>query len=270
MAEGEGGSASAHVAVSGLGKDYETKAGIVAALDGVEFDLARGELLSIIGPSGCGKSTLLKIILGVVPLSDGRILIDDRPHTEQEAKIGMVFQTPALPPWRTVIRNVLLPIEALGHRKDDYLDRARELISMVGLDGFEERYPGELSGGMQQRVAICRALIHEPELLLMDEPFGALDAITREVMQKQLFGIWQQTGKTILFVTHSIDEAVLLSNRVLVMSGRPGRIIDEVAIPFGGDRLDRDMRTDSTFQDIAHHLRERLGLDASKPADPAG
>jgi NitT/TauT family transport system ATP-binding protein len=268
MADDRG--ASAHVAVSGLAKDYESKAGTVAALDGVAFHAARGELVSIIGPSGCGKSTLLKIILGVVAQSDGRILIDGRLLSEQEAKIGMVFQTPALPPWRTVMRNVLLPIEALGQRKDAYIERARELIAMVGLDGFEDRYPGELSGGMQQRVAICRALIHEPELLLMDEPFGALDAITREVMQKQLFRIWQQTGKTILFVTHSIDEAVLLSNRVLVMSGRPGRIIDEVVVPFGDDRLDRDMRTDSVFQDIAHRLRERLGLDASLPADLPG
>ncbi|MCP4327936.1 MAG: ABC transporter ATP-binding protein [Alphaproteobacteria bacterium] len=252
-----------HVAVAELSKTYETRTGSVVALEGIELEANRGEFVTIIGPSGCGKSTLLKIILGVVQPTSGNISIDGRPHLDQETKTGMVFQTPALPPWRTIIRNVLLPIEALGYRRDAYIERARELISMVGLEGFEQRYPAELSGGMQQRVAICRALIHEPEILLMDEPFGALDAITREVMQKELLKIWQRTRKTILFVTHSIDEAVLLSDRVLVMSQRPGRVIEEVSVPFGVDRSDKDIRSDSSYQAIAHHLRERLGLDSS-------
>jgi NitT/TauT family transport system ATP-binding protein len=249
-----------HVAIDGVGKEYAGRGAPVRAIERVDFAAKRGEFVSIIGPSGCGKSTLLKIILGVVPPTAGDIRIDGKPLAALTAKVGMVFQAPALPPWRTVLRNVLLPIEALGLRAAEHAGRARELLALTGLAGFEDKYPRELSGGMQQRVAICRALIHEPELLLMDEPFGALDAMTREVMQGELTRIWKRTGKTILFVTHSIDEAVLLSTRVLVMSARPGRIVKEVAIPFGRERAGGDLRASAAFQSIARELRLSLGL----------
>ena len=249
-----------HVEIEGLRKEYATRGAAVLAIERVDLAARRGEFISIIGPSGCGKSTLLKIVLGVVSASAGAIRIDGRALAAQTAKVGMVFQTPALPPWRTVLRNVLLPIEALGLDARAYTARARELLALSGLAGFEDKYPRELSGGMQQRVAICRALVHDPELLLMDEPFGALDAMTREVMQAELTRIWKRAGKTILFVTHSIDEAVLLSTRVLVMSARPGRIVKEVAIPFGTDRAESNLRAQPEFQRIAAELRASLGL----------
>src|SRR5690606_7045073 len=172
---------------------------------------------------------------------------------------GMVFQTAALPPWRRILDNVLLPIEVLGLPRRDYEQKARELLAMAGLEGFERKLPAELSGGMQQRVSICRALIHDPSLLLMDEPFGALDALTREVMQAELLQIWSATHKTVLFVTHSIDEAVLLSNRVLVMSARPGRIAKDLTIDLPQPRT-ANSRSLPRFQEYARHLRQLLNV----------
>ena len=252
-------SASPHLVFDALDKTYDTSEGALSALSAVTFDVARGEFVTIIGPSGCGKSTLLKITLGVVPLTGGAIRIDERVVAGPQIDIGMVFQTPALPPWRRVIDNVLLPIEVLDKKPADYEDKARALLDLVGLREFEGRWPRELSGGMQQRVAICRALIHDPGLLLMDEPFGALDAMTRENLQAELMRIWGETHKTIVFVTHSIDEAVLLSDRVLVMSPRPGRIIEEVAVDLPRPRT-AETRSGAAFQDYALHLRQMLGL----------
>ena len=256
---GSAAGSAAHIEIRGLGKLYRAKSETVAALDGIELTARRGEFVSIIGPSGCGKSTLLKIVLGVLPPSHGSITIGGASLDARPGNVGMVFQTPALPPWRTVLGNVLLPIEALGLRKDDYREQAGSLLALVGLDGFEDRYPAALSGGMQQRVAICRALIHEPDLLLMDEPFGALDAMTREVMQQELLKIWHKTAKTILFVTHSIDEAVLLSDRVLVMSPRPGRIRRTLDIELPRPR-DAALRASEAFQDHALDLRRAFDL----------
>ena len=250
---------AAHVEIRGLSKVYEAKSETVAALDDIALTARRGEFVSIIGPSGCGKSTLLKIVLGVLAPTQGSITIGGATLDAEPGKVGMVFQTPALPRWRTVFGNVMLPIEALGLRTEDYRDRACALLALVGLGGFEDKYPAALSGGMQQRVAICRALIHEPELLLMDEPFGALDAMTREIMQQELTKIWQRTAKTILFVTHSIDEAVLLSDRVLVMSPRPGRIqrILEIDLPRPRGAA---QRASDAFQNYALTLRHSLHL----------
>ncbi len=252
-------SAGQHLVFDALDKIYDTSEGGLPALTSVSFDVARGEFVSIIGPSGCGKSTLLKITLGVVPLSGGAIRIDGRAVEGPQVDIGMVFQTPALPPWRRVLDNVLLPIEVLDKKPADYKDKARELLALVGLSEFEGRWPRELSGGMQQRVAICRALIHDPGLMLMDEPFGALDAMTRENMQAELMRIWEETHKTILFVTHAIDEAVLLSDRVIVLSPRPGRIVEEVVIDLPRPRT-AETRSGSAFQEYALHLRQMLGL----------
>jgi NitT/TauT family transport system ATP-binding protein len=251
--------ARAHVEFAGLVKRYETRDGEVLALDGVSFGVAAGEFVSIVGPSGCGKSTLLKIVLGVVPYSGGTVRLSGVPVAGPQLGAGMVFQTAALPPWRRIVDNVLLPIEILNKSRRDYIEKAHALLAMVGLQGFERKLPNELSGGMQQRVSICRALIHDPDLLLMDEPFGALDALTREVMQTELLRIWAETHKTVLFVTHSIDEAVLLSDRVIVISARPGKVSEDLKIelprPRGGAA-----RSLARFQDYAQHLRGLLGV----------
>ena len=248
-----------HVEFVGLKKTYETRDGAVAALDGVDFGVRKGEFVSIVGPSGCGKSTLLKIVLGVVPYTGGDVRLSGKPVAGPQLGAGMVFQTAALPPWRRVIDNVLLPIEILNKPRREYLAKAHTLLAMVGLTGFERKLPNELSGGMQQRVSICRALIHDPDLLLMDEPFGALDALTREVMQTELLRIWAETHKTILFVTHSIDEAVLLSDRVIVLSARPAKVAEDLPIELPRPR-GAAARALARFQDYAQHLRSLLGV----------
>jgi NitT/TauT family transport system ATP-binding protein len=252
----------AHLEIRGLAKEYASRAGALLALSDVDLAVHRGEFVSIIGPSGCGKSTLLKIVLGVVLPTGGVVRLAGQDAARvSKATIGMVFQTPSLLPWRHVLENVLLPIDALGRPRAGYRERARALLALVGLTGFEDRYPRELSGGMQQRASICRALIHEPDLLLMDEPFGALDALTREEMQVELLRVWRETAKTVLFVTHSIDEAVLLSDRVLVMSPRPGRITLDLAVDLPRPRV-ADMRASPRFQECALQLRRSLGRAA--------
>ena len=212
------------VEVTDVAREFATSDGPVRALDGVSFSVRAGEFLSIVGPSGCGKSTLTMLIAGLMRPSAGSIAIGgslvDRPQTD----LGIVFQNPVLLAWRSALANVLLQIEMRGQDARRYRERARELLRSVGLAGFEARLPHELSGGMRQRVAICRALIHEPPLLLMDEPFGALDALTRDQMALDIQGICARGGKTVLFITHSITEAVFLSDRVIVMTPRPGRI----------------------------------------------
>jgi len=205
----------------------------VQALDGISLAAAGGEFVALVGPSGCGKSTLLKLVAGLIPPSDGVIRVNGKPIRGPTASIGIVFQSPLLMAWRTVIENILLQIEIRDLRVESYRGIARDLIQLVGLDGFENAYPHQLSGGMQQRASICRALVHDPAVLLMDEPFGALDAMTREKMNLELQRIWFETRKTVLFITHSIPEAVFLADRVLVMSERPGAIaaIYDVALP---------------------------------------
>jgi len=248
---------SHHLVLRNVSKTYHSRGGEVPAIADVSFAVRAGEFVTIIGPSGCGKSTLLKIILGVVPISGGEASLGGTTINGPQVGVGMVFQSAALPPWRKVLDNVLLPIEVLSLPRREYHGEARRLLAMVGLDGFEDKFPNELSGGMQQRVAICRALIHDPNLLLMDEPFGALDALTRETMQTELMRIWQQTGKTVVFVTHSIDEAVLLSDRVIIMSPRPARLLQEVVIDMPRPR-DHDFRQRQDFQEYAHNLRHSL------------
>jgi NitT/TauT family transport system ATP-binding protein len=199
----------------------------VHALDDVSLDIHDNELITLVGRSGCGKSTLLRIVAGLLAPTSGRVVVDGLPVTKPRRDVAFVFQRPALLPWRSVFDNVMLPVEL--HRLDRrvHVRRAHELLELVGLDGFARRSPWELSGGMQQRVALCRALVADPSILLMDEPFAALDALTREELSLELQRIWGENRKTILFVTHSIDEAVLLGDRVVVMSPRPGRI-DEI------------------------------------------
>ncbi|WP_245597940.1 ABC transporter ATP-binding protein [Ottowia thiooxydans] len=211
---------------------YQADSGPVEALRGINLSINRGEFVSLVGPSGCGKSTLLRCIAGLRPVTGGRIVVDGAPVVKPIPKVGMVFQTAIMLKWRTVLDNVLLPTELYGLKPADYRDRAHDLLKLVGLADFAKKRPGELSGGMQQRASLCRALILDPPILLMDEPFGALDAMTRDEMNLELLRIWGEQRineggaerKTVIFVTHSIPEACFLSDRVVVMSPRPGRV----------------------------------------------
>lgn len=229
----------------------------VQALKDVTFDIREGEFISLVGPSGCGKSTLLKILAGILPKSHGIAEFKGKPIDGPRADIGVVFQSPVLLPWRTVLENALLPIEILRLDKKAYRERALSLLDLVGLTGFEKRYPYELSGGMQQRNAIVRALIHDPAILLMDEPFGALDAMTREQMNLELLRIWQEAQKTVLLITHSITEAVFLASKVLVMSARPGYIMEAIDIDLAYPR-ELDLMSSEKFGRYTKHIREML------------
>jgi NitT/TauT family transport system ATP-binding protein len=213
-----------YLALQGLSKVYATRDGPVRALDQVSISERRGEFLSIVGPSGCGKSTLLMIAAGLMPASSGAVTIDGERVSGPRTEVGIVFQSPVLLEWRTALGNVMLQAEAKHLERTAAERRARELLASVGLGGFEHKYPHELSGGMRQRVSICRALIHNPPQLLMDEPFGALDALTRDQLVLDLQAIWNERRMTVLFITHSVAEAVFLSDQVIVMTPRPGRI----------------------------------------------
>jgi NitT/TauT family transport system ATP-binding protein len=218
------------IAIRHLSKIYGGRGGNVTALSDIDCTIADGEFLSIVGPSGCGKSTLLKILAGLLARSGGEALLNGTSIDGPRNDIGVVFQSPVLFPWRTVLGNVLLPVDVQRLGRDKMKSRALDLLNLVGLSGFESRYPWELSGGMQQRVALVRALIHDPALLLMDEPFGALDALTRESMNVELQRIWMESKKTVVFITHSTSEAVFLGDRVLVMTPRPGKVEDVLEI----------------------------------------
>jgi len=219
--------------IQGVTKTYPSKRGDVEALGRVDMSVARGEFVSIVGPSGCGKSTLLKIVAGLLSQSTGEVLIGGVNVDRPQSNIGIVFQSPVLMEWRTVIKNILIQAEIRHLEMEGAERQTRSLLQLVGLEGFESHRPYELSGGMQQRVAICRALVHDPPLLLMDEPFGALDNLTREQLTLDFQHIWMETKKTVFFVTHNILEAVFLSDRVVGMTPRPGRVdlIEKIDIP---------------------------------------
>ena len=212
------------ITIRGIRKTFGAEPGAIVALDGIDLDIKPGEFVAVVGPSGCGKSTLLRIIAGLTPATAGTVSVFGKEVSGPVTECGIVFQQPILLDWRTIIENVLFNIDMRGLDPTTYRPRALKLLTAVGLAEFADKRPYELSGGMKQRAAIARALIHEPPLLLMDEPFGALDALTREQMRLDLERIWMETKKTVFFITHSIDEAVLLSDRVVVMSPRPGRI----------------------------------------------
>ena len=233
-------------------------AGIVA-LDEVSYDLRRGELVSLLGPSGCGKTTLLRIVAGMTRASCGRVEVRGRAVEGPQEDFGFVFQSPTLLPWRSVIGNVLFPMEILGRSDRAARRRAMELLELVGLAGFARNQPHQLSGGMKQRVALCRALIHAPSLLLMDEPFGALDELTRMEMQDLLLDIRRVTGATVLFVTHSISEAVYLADEVLVFSARPGRVVDRIRTDLAYPRAPA-VRYTPAFTALAQRAGTGLGI----------
>jgi NitT/TauT family transport system ATP-binding protein len=219
------------IQLQGVSKEYTIRSGgVMSALQDISLDINENEFVTIVGPSGCGKSTVLKIIGGIIRASRGTVLFDGRPLERPSRKIGLIFQRPILLPWRSVIDNVLFPFEMLGWNVAEHLEEAQRLLKLVGLDGFDKALPHELSGGMQQRVSICRALVYDPKLLIMDEPFGALDAMTREELALEILRIWTERRKTVVFVTHSINEAVFLADRVIVMTARPGRIVLDLPI----------------------------------------
>ncbi|MDQ0392109.1 ABC transporter ATP-binding protein [Labrys monachus] len=253
---------SSTIQIQNVGKTFPLKVasgrngggGSFTALENINLEVKAGEFMVIVGPSGCGKSTLLDLLGGLVAPSTGRILIDGRPIAGPALDRGLVFQQYALFPWRSALKNIEFGLEAKGVGRRERAERARHFLAMVGLEGFGDRLPHELSGGMKQRVAIARSLAYDPGVLLMDEPFAALDAHTRETLQDELLRIWRTSGKTIVFITHGIDEAVYLGQRVAVMTSRPGRIKDVVDIPLEARGRDEDLRSDPRFAELRHRV----------------
>ena len=247
------------VDASNISLSFETADGKVDALSNVSLEIADGEFVSFIGPSGCGKTTMLRVIADLQQPTSGSLLVNGM--TAEQARLarsyGYVFQAPALFPWRTIEKNLKLPLEIMGFSETEQQQRAEKYLALVNLTGFERKYPWQLSGGMQQRVSFARALSFDPDLLLMDEPFGALDEIVRDHLNQQLLHLWGTTKKTVLFVTHSIPEAVFLSSKIVVMSPRPGRIIDIIECNFPRDRT-LEIRETPEFLKIAHRVREGL------------
>jgi len=242
-------------------KVYRTGGRDFVAVSDVTMDVAEGDMVSLVGPSGCGKSTLLKILAGLHDADDGEVRIGSSTAAFTPGRdVGMVFQQALLLKWRTILENVTLPAEILGLPGRESKERARDLLAMVGLGGFEDKYPYELSGGMQQRAAIARALVHDPKLILMDEPFGALDALTREKMNLEMLRIWQQSRKTMIFVTHSIQEAVFLGSRCAVLTAGPARMADYFAIDLPSPRT-LDVKTTEPFGVYTKRIYHLLGMD---------
>jgi NitT/TauT family transport system ATP-binding protein len=247
--------------LAGVRKEYRDRERRFLAVSDATFDVAPGELIALVGPSGCGKTTLLKILAGLHRADEGDVRIGNAAVPFDPGRdIGMVFQSPLLLKWRRIVDNVLLPAEILGLPREASRRRALELLQLVGLAGFENAYPYELSGGMQQRAAIARALIHDPKLVLMDEPFGALDALTREKMNLELLRIWEQSGKTIVFVTHGIAEAVFVATRVIVLTAGPARMAGNIPIDLPRPRT-LDMRTHETFGAYTREIYHLLGME---------
>jgi NitT/TauT family transport system ATP-binding protein len=249
------------IRVNGLRKVYRTRDQEFLAISDASFEVAPGELVSLVGPSGCGKTTLLKVLAGLQDYDSGEAHIGSAAHPFDPSRdIGMVFQQALLLKWRRVLQNVLLPAEILGLPMRESRERARDLLAMVGLLDSEDKYPYELSGGMQQRAAIARALVHDPKLILMDEPFGALDALTREKMNLELLNIWKKSGKTILFVTHGISEAVFLGTRVIVLTAGPARMADNIQIDLPEPRT-LDIKTSERFGEYSRRIYHLLGIE---------
>ena len=235
-------------------KVYYTKDDYIIAVESASFDIKESQFIAIVGPSGCGKTTILKMVAGLISHTNGSINIGGKEVTGPQTDLGIIFQDSVLLDWRDVLSNVLIQIDIRGMKRDKYMETAKSLLADVGLGGFEQKKPYELSGGMRQRVAICRALVHDPPLLLMDEPFGALDALTREQIAMDIQHLWMEKKKTVLLITHSIPEAVLLADRVIVMSPRPGRIVEIIDIDLPRPR--RLDRLPDKFNEYAGHIRK--------------
>jgi NitT/TauT family transport system ATP-binding protein len=242
------------LSIEKLSVTYASARGKLTAIQDLSLSVTNGQFVAVLGPSGCGKSTLLNIASGLLSPSGGLVSIQGKPVTGPRPDVGIVFQQPTLLPWKSVIENVLVPVQAMGMKVSEHMERARSLIKMVRLEGFENHYPNELSGGMQQRVGIARGFMHDPQLLLMDEPFAALDAMTREHMTDELQSMWMQSGKSVLFITHSIPEAVYLADRVVVLSARPGTVVDVIEVPIPRPRT-LETLSSPEFTSICNRLR---------------
>jgi NitT/TauT family transport system ATP-binding protein len=259
------------IKLQGLTKVFHTRFQTITAVENVDMNFSAGDFVSIIGPSGCGKSTIIRMIDDIIKPSSGHIFIDGEDLTKYKRiplsvirRIGFIFQQPNMMPWRTVRQNILLPLKIFGLKGKEWEDYADELIEMAGLSPYRDDYPTEISGGAMQRAGVIRAMVHKPEILLMDEPFGALDEMTRGQLNKELLDIWKEMKQTIIFITHSVEEAVLLSNRVYVMGTNPGRIIGEINIDLPRPRR-LDLVTDDIFIDYCEDLTARIGhIDLSK------
>jgi NitT/TauT family transport system ATP-binding protein len=249
------------IEMTGVAKTYRTRDGETPSLRPINFVIHDGEFVVVVGPSGCGKTTLLKMIAGLLPPSAGEIRVEGRVVTQPHSDVGIVFQTAMLLPWRDVFRNVMMPVEVKNLPRAEYQARAMALLKMVGLEGFEHKYPWQLSGGMQQRAAICRALVHDPKIILMDEPFGALDAMTRERMNGELQRIQMETRKTALLITHSIPEAVFLADRVVVMTERPGAIAAIYDVPIPKPRR-LEVIGDPIFLELTRTIRRHFNTES--------
>ncbi len=247
----------ATLVVEDLNIGYRQPSGWISVLDGVSFDVFEREFICLVGPSGCGKTTLLRLVAGLEQPTKGQVYLDGEEVQNPRRDVGLVFQEPTLMDWRTVEKNVMLPLELNGHRREEARRRVESLLDLVGLSGFEAAYPAQLSGGMAQRVALARALVHDPRLLLLDEPFGALDAMTRERMGQELLRVWRARCKTVLMVTHSVNEAIFLADRVLVLSQRPASIQAEIAVDLPRPR-EADIIQSTAFAALTQRVREAL------------
>jgi NitT/TauT family transport system ATP-binding protein len=250
---------TALVHLENVSKRYQSGGNEIVALSGLDLEVREGEFLSLLGPSGCGKSTALNIMGGLLTPSEGDVTVAGEAMTKPRRDIGMMFQQAVMFPWRTTLENVLLPIEVFGLNKKDYVAKAEELLEMVGITEFKNSYPWQLSGGMQQRAALCRVLIHHPRLLLLDEPFGALDEFTRESMNQELLRLQAHSGSTAVLVTHNISEAVFMSDRIAVMTSRPGRLVDVIEVPFDRPRTP-ELYGHPEFTKLVVKARELLGI----------
>jgi NitT/TauT family transport system ATP-binding protein len=253
-------SEQAAITIQNLRKIYATRDGSITSLDGVTFDIRPQEFVSVLGPSGSGKTTVLKIVAGLEPKTSGTVRVDGKEVSGPQRKIGIVFQSPALMRWRTAIDNILLPSEIFGFDKAESRQRGIDILDLVGLKEFANKYPSELSGGMQQRVSIARALAHDPSILLLDEPFSALDMMTRNQLNLELLRIWSEHKKTSLLITHSIPEAVFLSDRVVVLGPRPAKVLEIVPVSLPRPRTP-EMRVSKEFIEIVDHIGRRIGLE---------
>ena len=262
LSDGRGAPALPLIQIAGLEKRFMTRSGApVTALSNIDLEIQEDEFISVVGPSGCGKTTLLRILAGLEHATAGTVRSGGEIVSGTRSDVAVVFQQATLLPWNTVLSNVLLPVQLKRDRSPEKIERAKHLLAFMGLKDFAEKYPFELSGGMQQRVAICRALMREPRVLLMDEPFGALDAMTREAMNLELMRLWAEERKTVVFITHSIPEAVLLGDRVIVMSPRPGRISEIVKVDLGRPRSLQTMST-ARFGELCGHIRSVFGSNS--------
>jgi NitT/TauT family transport system ATP-binding protein len=250
------------LSLRGISKHYRSRGSTVEAVREASFEISSGEVVSLLGPSGCGKSTILKIVAGLLPY-EGEVQVDGQPLNGPHSDVGVMFQSPVLFPWKSVKNNVLLPARMRGRATPEHRKRADYLLDLVGIDEFAEALPAQLSGGMQQRAALARTLLMDPRILLLDEPFGALDELTRERLNLELLTLHEQLNKTILMITHSITESVFMSDRVLVMSSRPGRIVGEVTVNLPRPRTTAMMKSDE-FAEVAYELRTHLGLEKSE------